>query len=361
MPSLFDPIEVGAISAKNRIFMAPLTRGRATKDFMPTDVMAKYYALRADAGVIISEATPISREGAGWPYTPGIWNKEQVEAWKPIIEAVHKAGGKFYMQLWHMGRIVHPDYLDGQAPVSASATLAPDYAYTYSGKKPYERARPLELNEIPRLLEDYAKAARNAREAGADGVQIHAANGYLIDQFLREGSNFREDEYGGSIANRVRLLDEVTGAVVQAIGADRTSVRLSPNDNIQGVYDNHPVPLFTEAAKKLSDHKIAFLELREPGYEGTFGKASHPPVAPSMRNVFKGVLVLNSDYTGETAQKVLDEGQADAIAFGRPFIGNPDLVRRLKEHAPLNKADDPKLWYAQGPECVEGYLDYPTL
>ncbi|QNT77720.1 alkene reductase [Entomobacter blattae] len=358
MPSLFDPIQVGAISAANRIFMAPLTRGRATNEFVPTSIMVEYYAQRAGAGLIISEASPISVEGAGWPYSAGIWNDKQVEGWKPVTEAVHKAGGRIICQLWHMGRIVHPDFLDGKPGVSASATIAPDYAYTYKGKKPYERARALGVEEIPRILNDYANAAKNAMRAGFDGVQIHAANGYLIDQFLREGSNFRSDQYGGSVENRVRLLDEVTGAVVDAIGADRTAVRLSPNEPIQGVYDNKPVPLFTEAAKRLSAHKIAFLELREPGSNGTFGRGVHPPVAPDIQKAFKGPLVLNSDYTEEMGQKILDEGKADAVAYGRPFITNPDLVQRFREHLPLRPMADMKYWYGKGPESLEGYLQF---
>ena len=202
MPSLFDPIQLGAIAAPNRILMAPLTRGRATKAHVPTPIMAEYYRQRAGAGLIISEATGISQEGTGWPFAPGLWSPEQVEAWKPVVAAVHEAGGRIAAQLWHMGRVVHPDFLGGEKPVSASATTAPDQAHTYTGKKPYAEARALREDEIPRLLEDYAKAARNAIEAGFDGVQIHAANGYLIDQFLQSRTNLRTDRYGGSVENR---------------------------------------------------------------------------------------------------------------------------------------------------------------
>ncbi|SFG90494.1 alkene reductase [Methylobacterium gossipiicola] len=356
MPSLSDPIRIGAIEAKNRVFMAPLTRGRATRAHVPTPIMVEYYTQRAGAGLIISEATGISREGLGWPYAPGIWTDEQVAAWKPVVEAVHAAGGRIVCQLWHMGRIVHPDFLDGAKPVSASATTAPDAAHTYSGKKPYAEARPLALDEIPRLLADYDRAARNAIAAGFDGVQIHAANGYLIDQFLRDGSNFRDDRYGGSIENRIRLLTEVTQTVVDAIGADRTGVRLSPNGAIQGVDDSDPDALFGAAAAALSKIGIAFLEMREPGPEGTFGTANHAPVAPTVRQAFSGPLVLNSDYDGPKGQAVLDAGQADAIAYGRPFIANPDLPARIAEGVPLAK-DDQKTWYSQGPE---GYIDYPA-
>jgi 2,4-dienoyl-CoA reductase-like NADH-dependent reductase (Old Yellow Enzyme family) len=356
MPSLSDPIRIGAIEAKNRIFMAPLTRGRATRAHVPTPIMVEYYTQRAEAGLIITEATGISQEGLGWPYAPGIWTDEQVAAWKPVVEAVHAAGGRIVCQLWHMGRIVHPDFLDGAKPVSASATTAPDSAHTYSGKKPYAEARALALEEIPRLLADYDRAARNAIAAGFDGVQIHAANGYLIDQFLRDGSNFRDDVYGGSIENRIRLLTEVTQTVVDAIGADRTGVRLSPNGAIQGVDDSDPDALFGAAAAALSKIGIAFLEMREPGPEGTFGTANHAPVAPTVRQAFSGPLVLNSDYDGPKGQAVLDAGTADAIAYGRPFIANPDLPARIAAGVPLAK-DDQKTWYSQGPE---GYIDYPT-
>ena len=357
MPSLFDPIRLGAIDAPNRILMAPLTRGRATEAHVPSPMMIEYYAQRAGAGLIISEATGISREGLGWPYAPGIWNEAQVAGWKPVVEAVHKAGGRIVCQLWHMGRIVHPDFLGGAAPVSSSATTAPGKAHTYAGKQPYAQARPLELAEIPRLLEDYQRAADHARAAGFDGVQIHAANGYLIDQFLRDGSNHRTDAYGGSVAGRVRLLREVTQAVAGRFGADRTAVRLSPNEPIQGVDDSDPETLFGAAAAALRELGIAFIELREPGHDGTFGRAARPPVAPAIKRAFGGPLVLNSDYVGSTGQAALDQGIADAIAFGRPFLANPDLPERIRIGAPLNK-DVQATWYSQG---SVGYVDYPTL
>jgi N-ethylmaleimide reductase len=354
VPTLFDPIQLGAIHAPNRILMAPLTRGRSTREHVPTDLMIDYYRQRASAGLIITEATGISREGLGWPYAPGLWTDEQVEAWKPVTDAVHEAGGRIAAQLWHMGRIVHSS-LGGGQPVSASPTTAPNKAHTYDGKQPYEEARPLALAEIPRLLEDYRRAATNAIRAGFDGVQLHAANGYLIDQFLRDNSNFRDDAYGGSIDNRTRLLDEVTRAIVETVGADRTGVRLSPNGVSQGVDDSDPVALFTAAAAKLDAIGIAFLELREQKSYGTFGSSDVPPVSPHIRKVFNAPLVLNSDFDAVRAQEALDSGVADAIAFGRSFISNPDLPRRLAEGLPLEQ-DDMKTWYSQGPE---GYTDYP--
>ena len=357
MPSLFDPIKLGAIEAPNRILMAPLTRGRATRDHVPTPLMKAYYAQRAGAGLIISEATGISRQGLGWPFAPGLWSEAQVEAWKPVTEAVHEAGGRIFAQLWHMGRVVHPSFLGGEPPVSASATTAPHKAHTYEGRQPYAEARPLRADEIPLLLGDYARAAANALRAGFDGVQIHAANGYLIDQFLRDSSNLRDDDYGGSIANRVRLLREVTRTVAETVGAGRTAVRLSPNGDSQGVDDSQPHLLFQAAAEALDEIGIAFLELREPGPDGTFGKAAVDPVHPLIRKAFAGPLVLNSDFRLEQAQSALASGAADAIAFGRTVLANPDLPERLRRNAPLNP-DEMATWYSQGPE---GYVDYPPL
>ena len=357
MPSLFDPIKLGAIEAPNRILMAPLTRGRATRDHVPTPLMKAYYAQRAGAGLIISEATGISRQGLGWPFAPGLWSEAQVEAWKPVTEAVHEAGGRIFAQLWHMGRVVHPSFLGGEPPVSASATTAPHKAHTYEGRQPYAEARPLRADEIPLLLGDYVRAAANALRAGFDGVQIHAANGYLIDQFLRDSSNLRDDDYGGSIANRVRLLREVTRTVAETVGAGRTAVRLSPNGDSQGVDDSQPPLLFQAAAEALDEIGIAFLELREPGPDGTFGKAAVDPVHPLIRKAFAGPLVLNSDFRLEQAQSALASGAADAIAFGRTFLANPDLPERLRRNAPLNP-DEMATWYSQGPE---GYVDYPPL
>ena len=356
MPSLLDPIRLGAIEAPNRILMAPLTRGRSTRAHVPTPLMVEYYTQRAGAGLIITEATGISQQGLGWPYAPGIWNDEQVAGWRAITDAVHAAGGRIACQLWHMGRMVHSSFLGGEKPVSASATTAPDRAHTYDGKQPYDEARALRIDEIPDILEDYRRAAANAMKAGFDGVQVHAANGYLIDEFLRDKTNLRTDEYGGPIENRIRLLREVAQAVIGTIGADRTGVRLSPNGDTQGTNDSNPVPLFTAAAGALSDLGIAYLELREPGMEGTFGKGEVPPIAPEIRKVFAPALILNSDYDGETGQAMMDSGVADAIAFGRTFIANPDLPYRIAHTLPLAK-DDFKTWYTPGPQ---GYVTYPA-
>jgi 2,4-dienoyl-CoA reductase-like NADH-dependent reductase (Old Yellow Enzyme family) len=356
MANLFEALTVGDLHLPNRIWMAPLTRGRATQDGVPTPIMATYYAQRAAAGLIISEATGISREGLGWPYAPGLWTDQQVEGWKPVLDAVHAAGGRMIAQLWHMGRLVHPD-LGGGQPVSASATTAPHKAHTYDGKKPYVEARAATPEDIARIKDDYARAARNALAAGFDGVQLHAANGYLIDQFLRDGSNLRDDDYGGGAENRIRLLSEVTEVLVAEAGAGRTHVRLSPNGEVQGVNDSDPLALFTAAAAALGKLGIASLELREPGSQSTFLASDADPVSPAIRRVFGGALVLNSDYVRSSAEQRLAEGVADAISFGRPFLANPDLVERLRTGATLNAADA-KTFYSRGPE---GYLDYPTL
>ncbi|MFY7959721.1 MAG: alkene reductase [Elsteraceae bacterium] len=356
MPSLFDPIRLGAIEAPNRILMAPLTRGRATADHIPTPIMAEYYAQRASAGLIISEATGISLQGLGWPYAPGLWSDAQIEAWKPITAAVHQAGGRIIAQLWHMGRVVHSSLPGRGQPVSASATTAPGLAHTYGEKQPHVEARALRLDEIPGLLEDYRRAAANALKAGFDGVQIHAANGYLIDQFLRETSNLRTDQYGGSIENRIRLLREVAAAVIEVVGADRTSVRMSPNGASQGVNDSNPQALFPAAASALAELGVSFLELREPDFNGTRGVAEFPPIAPAIKQAFKGPLVLNSDYDGPKGQAALDSGPADAIAYGRTFLANPDLPHRIKHKLALNP-DRMDSWYSGG---AEGYTDYPT-
>ncbi len=356
--NLFEPITLGAIKAPNRILMAPLTRGRSGAGHVPvSELKAEYYGQRAAAGLLIAEATGITQEGLGWPSAPGIWSQEQVAAWKPVTDEVHARGGRIILQLWHMGRLVHPDFLGGAQPVSSSATKAPGYAHTAEGKKDYVEARALETSEIPRVIADYVHAAKNAVAAGFDGVQIHGANGYLIDQFLRDNSNFRTDQYGGSIENRIRLLREVTQAVADAVGADRTSVRLSPNGETQGADDSNPVALFTAAAAALQDIGIGFLELREQKTFGTFGTSEVPRISPEIRKVFTNPLVLNQEYRRDSADEDLASGLADAISFGRPYISNPDRVERLHDNAELTP-DNFKTWYSPGPE---GYTDYPVL
>lgn len=353
MTSLFTPIQLGAIAAPNRLLMAPMTRARGTREHTPTPMMATYYAQRASAGLIISEAIGISQEGLGWPFATGIWNREQIDGWRKVTDAVHTAGGRMIAQLWHMGRVVHPS-MGGQLPVSASATMAPGHAHTYAGAMPHVQARPLRTDEMPEILAQYARAARHAMQAGFDGVQIHASNGYLIDQFLRDSDNHRTDAYGGSIANRIRLLREVSEAVAEEIGADRVGVRLSPNGETQGTRDSDPLALFASALEMLSSLGIAHLELREPPLDGSFGVGYLPPLAPQLRPYFKGPLILNSDFGIARAQADLDAAVGDAVSFGRPYIANPDFPNRVARGLPL-KADDRDTWFTQG---AAGYIDY---
>jgi 2,4-dienoyl-CoA reductase-like NADH-dependent reductase (Old Yellow Enzyme family) len=356
MSGLFDPLDLGSIQLPNRIVMAPLTRARAGRETMPNHMMAEYYAQRASAGLIISEATGISREGLGWPGAPGLWTNAQVAGWKPVTYAVHKAGGRIVAQLWHMGRLVHPDLGLGQ-PVSSSATTAPDFAHTYEGKKPYVEAYAATKSDIRRIVGDYVCAAKKAIAAGFDGVQIHGANGYLVDQFLRDSANFRTDEYGGSIENRIRFASEVLEAVGDAIGMERVGIRFSPNIYSQGVEDSDPVPLFTALAGRLEELKVPWIELREAHQPTSAGAIPTAPVSPAMRPIFSGKILLNSDYDGPSARARMAEGIADAISFGRPFISNPDLVRRIAIGAALAPGDVSTFYSGQ----AEGYIDYPRL
>jgi 2,4-dienoyl-CoA reductase-like NADH-dependent reductase (Old Yellow Enzyme family) len=317
--TLFQPLTMGSLKAKNRIFMAPLTRGRSTQPgSVPNEMMATYYRQRAGAGLIISEATGISVEGLGWPAAPGIWSEEQVEGWKLVTDAVHAEGGLIVLQMWHMGRLVHPLFLGGNPPVSASATTAPGHAHTFEGRKDYEQAREATTDDIKRIVEDYRHAAANAKKAGFDGVQLHGANGYLVDQFLRDSTNLREDEYGGSAENRARFLKEVLTALVDVWGADRVGVRLSPNGETQGCDDSDPATTFGEAAKVCEALGLAFVELREPGPDGTFGSTDVPKQSPLIRQLFTGPLVLNSDYSPEEAVADIDAGlDGDLARAGR--------------------------------------------
>ena len=355
MPSLLDPLEFGALELPNRIVMAPLTRARAGRDAVPNALMAEYYAQRASAGLIISEATGISREGLGWPNAPGLWSEAQVQGWKLVTDAVHKHGGRIVAQLWHMGRLVHPD-LGGGQPYSSSDTVAPDYAHTYAGKKPYVRARPASHGAINRIVGDYARASRNAIAAGFDGVQIHGANGYLVDQFLRD-ANLRADRYGGGIENRLRFMSEVLQSVGDEIGMERVGIRFSSNILTQGVEDSDPNALFTAVAQRMEDLRVPWIEVREAHRPTLQGSVPTAPVTPAMRPLYSGKILLNSDYDGPSARARMAEGIADAISFGRPFISNPDLVQRVSAGAPFNPGDF-ATFYSGG---AAGYTDYPPL
>jgi N-ethylmaleimide reductase len=355
--SLFEPIQVGAIELRNRMVMAPLTRARAGVERIPNALMVEYYRQRASAGLIISEATHVSAQGIGWVETPGIHTDAQVQGWRHVTEAVHQEGGKIYLQLWHTGRASHPDFqVGGALPVSASAIAPIGDAHTPLGKKPYVTPRALETDEIPGVVQTYADATRRAQDAGFDGVEIHAANGYLIDQFLRDGSNHRTDGYGGSIANRLRFLQEVTEAVVAAWSANRVGVRLSPTNPFNDMKDSSSVATFSAAAELLNRYGLAYLHVLEalPGHflagEGEF-------VTPHLRQIFDGPLMVNGGYGRETGAEAIAQGEADLIAYGVPFIANPDLPERFRHNAPLNPPD-PTTFYAPG---QKGYTDYPDL
>ncbi len=361
MTTLFDPLRVGTIDLATRLVMAPLTRNRAGAGQVPTALMQQYYTQRANpatgAGLIITEATQISAMGQGYLDTPGIYSAAQVEGWHRITQAVHAQGGRIVVQLWHVGRISHTSLLpDGQAPVSSTAKIANGKTFIAGGFAPCSAPRALRTDEIPGVVADYRQAALNAIEAGFDGVEIHAANGYLIDQFLRDSINDRSDAYGGSIDNRVRFLLEVTQAVVGAIGGGRTGMRLSPvtPSNDAGP-DSQPQALMTHAVQALAPLNLAYLHLIE-GQTG--GKRDFLPFDyAALRTHFKGAWMVNNGYTAATAQAAVAAGDADLVAFGRPFIANPDLGWRLREAAELNALDTAHL-YGGG---AEGYTDYPAL
>ncbi len=355
---LFDPIKLGDIALSNRMIMAPLTRGRAGESRVPNDLMVEYYKQRAEAGMIITEATAISAQGYGWYGAPAIYTDAMEDAWRTVTESVHGAGGKIVLQLWHMGRMSHPDFLNGALPVSSSDVAAKGEAHTAEGKKPYVAPRPLDKTELPAVIEDYTIATQRAMKAGFDGVEIHAANGYLLDQFIRDSANRRTDEYGGSIENRLRFPLEVVKAVSAVAGPGRTGIRLSPNNPNGGMTDSDPVATFTAMAEALNPYNLAYVHVMEPfNQDHSRGAPGTPYVTPSMREVYKGNLIVNGGYGLETGNEAIAEKRGDAVAFGVPFLANPDLVTRFKEKQPLNKPDI-ATFYSGGPE---GYTDYPVL
>jgi 2,4-dienoyl-CoA reductase-like NADH-dependent reductase (Old Yellow Enzyme family) len=350
MPALLDPIVVGDLSLPNRIFMSPLTRCRATPDGrVPTGLMAEYYAQRASAGLIISEATSVCPMGVGYPQTPGIWSEEQVAGWRKVTDAVHARGGHMLLQLWHVGRISDPVYLDGQLPVAPSAIAAEGHVNQLRPLKPFVTPRALDISELPGIVEAYRKGAENAQAAGFDGVEVHGANGYLLDQFLQDTANKRSDDYGGSIENRARLMLEVTDACIGVWGPGRVGMHLAPRGDTHSMGDSHLQETFTYVATELGARKIAFICARE--------HLGEPRLGPGLKQAFGGIYVANEKFTRETAEAVLAAGEADAVAFGKDFIANPDLPRRFAENSPLNK-QDPATFYTHGPE---GYIDYPAL
>ena len=360
MTTLFDPIDLGAIHLETRIAMAPLTRSRAIEGEVPNPLAVEYYAQRASVGLIISEATQISKSGQGYPNTPGIFTDAQIAGWKPVTDAVHAKGGKMVAQLWHVGRVslsdYQPDGLPGFAPSAIAAvgkTMKPDFSMTE-----FETPRALTIEQIEAIVGDYAQAASNAIKAGFDGVEIHAANGYLIDQFLKDGANQRDDRYGGSVENRARFMLEVTAAVVAAIGADRTGIRLSPSNGANDTMDSDPASIFLHAAAALKPFGLAFLHLIEGEPDTPMSiKGGAPELAGRIRDAFGGPVMLNGGLTRETAEKAMAAGRADLVSVGVPVLANPDLVERWKRNAPLNTPDK-ATFYGGG---AKGYTDYPFL
>ncbi|RRJ94682.1 alkene reductase [Opitutaceae bacterium TAV4] len=351
MPTLFDPVTIGDLQLPNRIIMAPLTRCRASAGRVPNALMAGYYVQRASAGLILSEATAISPQGVGYRDTPGLWSAEQVEGWKRVTGAIHEAGGRIFAQLWHVGRISHPMFLNGALPVAPSAIAPGGHVSQVRPITPFVTPRALETHEIPGIIEDYRRAAANAQAAGFDGVEIHGANGYLPDQFLQDATNRRTDSYGGSIENRARFLLAATDAAISVWGANRVGVHLAPRGNAHSMGDSNPLATFGYVARELGKRRIAFICARE-ALEG-----NPPRIGPQLKQAFGGIYIANEQFTKATAEQVLAAGEADAVAFGVPFIANPDLPERLRRNAPLNTPVQ-ETFYAEG---AAGYTDYPAL
>ncbi|HEY0294756.1 MAG TPA: alkene reductase [Bordetella sp.] len=369
MPTLFDPLVVGDLKLANRIVMAPLTRNRSPKA-VPQAITASYYSQRATAGLLITEATAISHQGQGYADVPGLYGADQLEGWKRVTSEVHKAGGRIVVQLWHVGRISHTSLQpNGGAPVAPSAITAKSKTYVLNADGsgeflPTSAPRALGIEEIPGIVSDYRKAARAAIDAGFDGVELHAANGYLIDQFLRSGTNHRTDAYGGSIENRARLMVEVLDAITAEIGAGRTGIRISPVTPANDASDPNPQPLFAYVVEKLAKYGLAYVHVIEGATGGArdYQQGDTPFDYAALKSAYgkaggKAAWMVNNGYDGALAEQAVESGAADLVAFGKPFISNPDLVRRLREKAPLNEWD-PSTFYGGG---EKGYLDYPTL
>lgn len=349
MPSLFDPLRLGDLTLPNRVVMSPLTRCRAGARGVPSPLMIEYYRQRASAGLILTEATVVTPGGVGYPDTPGIWSAEQVQGWKPVTQAVHEAGGRIFMQLWHVGRVSHSSLLGGQLPVAPSAIAPAGNVSLLRPPTPYEVPRALALEDIPGVVEAFRQGALNAQAAGFDGVELHGANGYLIDQFLQDNSNVRTDAYGGTVENRARLLLEITDAVISVWGPGRVGVHLAPRGDSHSMGDSNRPVTFGYVARQLGERRIGFICARERRGEGALG--------PALKAAFGGVYVDNEGFTLDSAQRALAVGEADAIAFGKLFIANPDLPRRFALGAPLNEPQ-PSTFYGSG---AQGYTDYPSL
>jgi N-ethylmaleimide reductase len=357
MDPLFQPLTVGDLELPHRVLMAPLTRSRSSQPGdVPNEMMAEYYRQRAGAGLIISEATQISPQGKGYAFTPGIFTEAQIEGWRTVTHAVHDAGGRIFLQLWHVGRISNTALQPGGAqPVAPSAIRAGSKTYidADSGMVPVSEPRALETHEIPGVVDQYRTAAQNAKDAGFDGVEIHGANGYLLDQFLRSGTNHRTDAYGGTLAKRLRFPREVAEAVVDVWGPGRVGYRISPTGDFNSMHDDDPAETFSALAGKLADLNIAYLHAAE----AFAGAPRDQSILGPIREAFGGVYIANGSYTAETAREAIEQGRADAVAFGELFIANPDLPERFRKNAPLTEPDK-STYYGGG---AKGYTDYPTL
>ena len=353
MNILFDPIQIGDIELPNRIVMAPLTRCRASAGRVPNKLMAEYYSQRASAGLIISEATSVCPQGVGYPDTPGIWSQAQIDGWRGVTDAVHAAGGRILLQLWHVGRISDPYYLNDELPVAPSAIAAKGHVSLLRPMRDFVTPRALELDEIPAVTETFRQGAANAKQAGFDGVEIHAANGYLLDQFLQDSSNRREDAYGGPVENRARLLLEVADAVISVWGAGRVGVHLAPRCDMHSMGDSDPLASFGYVAEQLGQRNVAFIFTREA--QGA------DAISPALKRRFGGVLIANENFSADIAQQAIARGDADAVSFGKHFIANPDLPRRLRIGAPMTPFDASTFYLYDDEGPSRGYTDYPFL
>ncbi len=353
-PTLFDPVDLGPHRLPHRVVMAPMTRSRAGSGNTATPLMERYYRQRSSAALILTEATQVSPQGVGYPDTPGIHTDEQVRSWRSVTDGVHEEGGRIFLQLWHVGRISHPMYHGGEKPVSASAVRPEGEVYTSDGMKPFEEPRALTTDEVGGVVASYRDGAARALEAGFDGVELHAANGYLIDQFLRSETNLRDDRYGGSVDNRVRFLLEATDALIDVWGADRVGVRLAPLSAFNDMADADPKTTFTVAAARLGERNIAYLHVVE---QNDFADDARSFDLDTLRDAFGGAYMVNGGYDLGRARKAVASGRAEMVSFGRDFLANPDLPERLREGAELNEAD-PSTFYGGG---AEGYTDYPEL
>jgi 2,4-dienoyl-CoA reductase-like NADH-dependent reductase (Old Yellow Enzyme family) len=352
MPGLLDPLRVGELLLPNRIVLAPLTRTRAAPGRVPQALNARYYAQRSSAGLMLTEATSVDPMGVGYPDTPGIWSSEQISGWKLVTRTVHANGGRIFLQLWHVGRISHPDFLDGALPVAPSAIAPKGHVSLLRPQREYVVPRELLSSEIPAIVEAYRRGAQNALEAGFDGVEIHGANGYLLDQFLQDSTNHRKDDYGGSVENRARLLLEVADAVISVWGAGRVGMHLAPRGDAHTMGDSDKAATFGYVAEQLGKRRIAFLCTRE--------STGADSISPQLKRRFGGVLIANEGFKPDSAQRALDAGDADAVAFGKLFISNPDLPQRVLAGAPL-AAFHPETFYGYGmDDPAHGYTDYPA-